>query len=710
MALTITRQGSEISTEKLVFTATTDDVVNTTSVLMEIFINSTAVAHTFEHFPDFGTTDEFSFEINSIVKDYFASEFLPLTGANQTAIENALVDMKFYEVFGTVVQAATYSDEVVIKNITQDVFEIEDFDLADYDCGDTGSSSSKLLTSCPSVLPIGDLTSIHVSCLKASYSGVAPTLTPKQEWTIDTYLNGVAVAQTTEALDVPNRVIPNEASGNKHDISTYRFDFDQSQGYDEVRIYVRDIAAPQTRRSEIKTFKLNDSCEKDITLSWLNEFGTQDTFTFLGNIERSGKYTDDTYKRVRPVNPLSTDVGDLVYKSSYNYQYDLFSDRMPEAQVQWLSKILINKRAAIQSKSSKVNQGLSKSSKVNQGLSLTGDTYHGNMPEAASYFGLVDAGNGFAYGAPGRSGNFLKYDLSNDTTSTIATAFPSGGAVQYTWGIKSNVNGKIYYMNSATSDILVFNPIGETHTTIGVLTDTYNQPAITPSGIIYANGNGKVLKIDTNTDTVSEIAAVGKEAGGFAIYSGGFVYLVPNGTNNEFYKLDISDDSIATVAAASLESGTISGVLTSGGKIYCYVQGATVKNKIVVIDTSDDSSYSFDTGVALANGYRSTFLLSDDNVYLLGFAQADILKIDTTNDSVSVAGIITDNQNYDLSMVVNDVVYAPSGIQNEQVIKLVFEESILVTAGKYFPIVIETDDTILEDKLKINLHLKQYSE
>jgi len=245
-------------------------------------------------------------------------------------------------------------------------------------------------------------------------------------------------------------------------------------------------------------------------------------------------------------------------------------------------------------------------------------------------------------------------------------------------------------------DILVFDTVGETHTTIGVLTCNYFEPAITPSGIIYANGSGKVLKIDTNTDTVSEITAVGQAGGGFAVYKSGFVYIVPS-VGGEFYKLDVSDDSIATIAAPLLTNSLISGVLTPAGKIYCYIQDAT-PNRMFVIDTSNDSSYDFDTGVVTANGYRSTFLLSDDNVYLLGYAQADVLKIDTTNDSISVAGAITDNQNYDLALVVNDKVYAPSGIQNEQVLKLVFESATIRVEGKYFPIVITTDETVLEDK------------
>lgn len=346
MALTISSTGSEISTEKFIFTAVTDDVL-VTSVIMEVLINNTSIAHTLEHLPILGTTDEFEFEINSIIKDYFASEFIALTGANQTVIQNAIVGVNFFEVINNVPSVVQHKSFVIIKNMTQDTFEIEDFDLNDYDCGDTGSDSRKFLTSSPNPLPIGDKTSVHVSCLTTSYT---PGLgfTPNQEWLIQTLLDGVLVSTTTEDVNVATRSITSFVNSGKYDISNYRFDFDTNDGIDEVRILIRDIASPFTTRSETKVFKINDACERSITLSWLNEFGTQDTFTFLGNITRVGKYSDKTFKRVRPVNPLSTNVGDLVYKSDYNHQYDIFSDRMPENAVQWLSKILINKRAAIQ--------------------------------------------------------------------------------------------------------------------------------------------------------------------------------------------------------------------------------------------------------------------------------------------------------------------------------------------------------------------------
>ena len=209
MALTLTKIGTEIATEKLVVQAVTDNPGNVTTVICEVLINSTVVQATLEHLPVIGSTTDFDFEINSIVKDYFSNEFLALTGPNQTTTLVAMVSVRLHEVLSGVVDPTTYREEAFVKNITQDVFEIEDFDLTNYDCGDAGNTASKLLTSAPSPLPIGDLTSVHVSCLTTSYTGT----TPKQEWTIETYLNGVFVTQTTVAVDVPTNGIGGEIVG-----------------------------------------------------------------------------------------------------------------------------------------------------------------------------------------------------------------------------------------------------------------------------------------------------------------------------------------------------------------------------------------------------------------------------------------------------------------------------------------------------------------
>ena len=91
MALTITQIGKQISTEKLTFQAVSDDPL-TTSVRMAIIFDPLGVeeAHVLEHLPDFGTTDTFTFEVNSIMKDYFDFQFQPLEGVNTSVIENVI--------------------------------------------------------------------------------------------------------------------------------------------------------------------------------------------------------------------------------------------------------------------------------------------------------------------------------------------------------------------------------------------------------------------------------------------------------------------------------------------------------------------------------------------------------------------------------------------------------------------------------------------
>ena len=689
MTLVLTKIGREISTEKLVIQAVTDTPGNVNAVLMEVLINSAVVQSTLEHLPVIGTVDTYDFEINSIVKDYFASDFLALTGANQTSTENALVAVRLHEVLNGVIDPVTYRSELVIKNITQDVFEIEDFDLTDYDCGDTGSTASKLLTSAPSPLLVGDNTSFHVSCLTTSYN----VLVAKQEWTIETYLNGVFVAQLTDSVDVPTRGILGEIVGGKYDVSNYRFDFVSSTGYDEVRIYIRDIAGPNTQRSETKVFKLNDACEKELTLSWHNELGQQDSYSFLGNINRTGKYTDSTFKRVRPVNPLSTNVGDLVYKSDYNYQYDLYSGRIPEKDVQWLSKMLINKRAAIQTKSIAASGP----------LNFNTVQYFGSMPIAAAYQNLVDGGNGFAYGAPRRAGNFIKYEIATDTITTIASTVPSGLNSQYTLGILSPTNGKIYFMNSHpdTTDILVFDPSSETYYTFGVLTGTAGVPSITSSGIIYANtatGSSKFFKIDTNTDTATEFTSGVTSGGGSSVYSPtGFVYIFPSGSAGEYYKINVSTDAVLTIADANYnEINSFQSVITTGGIIYVPItNNAPIANEVFKVDTATDISANINTGSLIAFGYQYAFLMGD-NVYLLG-AETNILKLDTSNDLITTAGAYVP-ANYDYMTVIGNNAYAIDQDLSGEVLKISFNSANSTQPGKYFPIVIETEESTLEDK------------
>ena len=683
MAIGIAQAGKTIATEKLVITAVTDNAPTVTTVVMEIYINSNIIASTLEHLPDFGTTTDFSFEINSIVKDYFENDFLALTGPNQTASLKALIEVQFFEVHDGVIQPTAYNRFVVVSNITQDVFEIEYFDITDYNCGDTGSTASKLLTSSPSTLPIGDLTSVHVSCFSSSYSGTTPTFTPKQEWTIETYLNGVFVAQTTESVDVPNRSLPNFASSAKFDTSNYRIDFDSSNGYNEVRIYIRDIAGPNTQRSETKVFKLNDACDKSLTLSWHNEFGVQDSFTFLGNINRVGKYTDSTFKRARPVNPLSTDVGDLVYKSSYNYQYDLFSDRMPENTVQWLSKMLINKRAAIQDQGGKYLGG-----------ALT--TQLTSPVVGVNQYGLpVDGGNGFMYVPPLLANDILKINIATG----VITSFGSFPAAHPKWfSTEIAPNGKIYCIPFFDDDVLVIDPATDTTATLVVPTSTglfqkWKTSAITSSGVIYcppSTGVTSILKIDTSTDTVTEFGAIADTYNSCALSSNGFIYCFTVPTGKPFLKINTSTDATSTFGTQGTETINSSRSFELGGFIYGF--GVTDIYKINIL--TDAVTTISNASVGIPVGWGDTMLGLDGNFYFVPSLNDDLVVYNPiTNAAIVLQSIETAPEWFAVGMSSTGVMYGIPNKTNE-----VLEIQLKQTTRKYFPIVIETEDTVLEDK------------
>lgn len=684
MALTITQIGSEIVTEKKVVRAVTNVPLGAvTSVIMEVMINGLVVDHTLEHLPILGTIDTFDFEINSIIKDYFASEFLALNGANQTTIENVLVALNFQEVTAAGVQPTQYGSSLIVKNITQDIFEIEEFDLADYDCGDNGSTSSKLLTSSPSTIPIGDNTSVHVSCYKVSYD---VSLLPKQEWTIETYLNGAFVAQTTEGVTVPNRTITGFIPVGKHDISTYRFDFDSSTGIDEVRIYIRDILAPNTARSETKTFVFNKACEKSITLSWLNEFGTQDTHDFLGNITRTGKYTDSTFKRTRPVNPASTDLGDLVYKSSYNYEYDLFSDRMPEEHVQWLSKILINKRAAIQGAGG------------NYTGALTATQLTPSLTAVNQYGTPVDGGNGFMYVPPFLGNDILKINISTGVLSTIGTF---AGVNPKWFAGKRAPNGKIYFIPNFDDNVLVLDPSNDTTVQLPVPTSTgafqkWKGIEMTAAGIIYcppANGATTFLKIDTTTDTVTEFGSLTDDyftsclASNGEIYSFGFA-------NVPFLKMNATTEAVSTFG----NQGAVNVQAAQSYEVNGFVYGFGTTTHIYKIDISTDAvtliTYA-SIGVPVAvNAIVEVTLGQDGNFYILPENGSDLWRYNPLTNVADNVTTIQAAQNYYTSGTADtgEIFGVPSGA--DQVVKIA-----LTTAEKrYYPIVITTEETILEDK------------
>lgn len=325
------------------------------------------------------------------------------------------------------------------------------------------------------------------------------------------------------------------------------------------------------------------------------------------------------------------------------------------------------------------------SATVSWDLTLTGEVPESNyLFDSQNYFGsatisvpnikFVDGGNGFAYSAPGRSGNILKLNLTDDTTTTFGS-FPSGGSVLYAEGIYSpNVN-KIYFFPNSASDILVIDPTTDSTSTISWAYSVID-PCITPDGVIYSNtsGNSEFYKFDTNTETGSVLTIGTTNGGGSCVYSeNGHVYFIPNGGPSEFYKLEVSSDLIYRVPAPDLNYEINDAVITSDGIIYAVSRSA---DSVFRVDTSDDSSFSFDLVSSNPINIEDMFILPDDTIYGISDTQQTVSKIDT--DVLNITDVInlTTSGYYLKSDIIGNSAYSIGLNINDPILKLNFKEDL----------------------------------
>ena len=351
------------------------------------------------------------------------------------------------------------------------------------------------------------------------------------------------------------------------------------------------------------------------------------------------------------------------------------------------------------------------------GANLPGSSninYFDNLTVDAGTGELVNGGNGFLYGAPGRLGSILRVDLTTNATVQFGS-FPALVAPQYFTGEYSTVSDKIYFLPDSATDISVLTILGESSS---VLLDAglvqYFDSTITPSGVIYAVGSttNNILKIATGpvSDTVTVITAnptLSGSKGGIIYAQNGFVYFL-NDENDKFYKLDPNTDLITSVPAvgwvASFFASNI--IETSTGIIYAVTNAGTVNN-IMRIDTNAADAVTFiSTNGINANLYTSLTLLSDDNVYLFSYANPEVLKLNTSTDIPALFTSLVANPNHYALTVVNgnEIYSAPTSptTGNDQILDLTvtFADQIAGIPGAYCLVYIENSDLSVASEVK----------
>jgi hypothetical protein len=335
MSLTIQKIGNEIVCETLTIRATTDNV-NVKSVQMEVYVHGFGLIATLEHSPTPEDALIFEFEVNSILRNY--TVFALKSFSNGTADSlNVLATFAFKEVISNVVQATPYYTNANVKNFALDVFESNDFTsisnyITRFELGDASNSNGRFLTSSPLERNIYLKRWLHVSALTASFSGSSA----KQQYVVELYLNNVL--QTTFYYDVlpTSRTPLTSGAAGFYDISSLRF---QAVSCDKLVVFVRDKASPNTVRSKTYTFNVvnPDGCRLGtLTFNWVNEFGVQESYTLAGNVNRTLK--------VKSISFRNTNDEDVNFDNDFNYSYEVFSDRMPQSDVQWLNRMFRSSR------------------------------------------------------------------------------------------------------------------------------------------------------------------------------------------------------------------------------------------------------------------------------------------------------------------------------------------------------------------------------
>lgn len=338
MAISTTITGKGITTEKYVVQATSTNL-NITSMLCELIIDGFSTFAEVEQDPNINNSLQFDFELADMLKDLYEFQFRDLTAATSFSTQIVYVRVRLEEIEGTVLTGVFNDSFYRLKNITQGVFEIEEFDLLDYHVGTTGDSTKKFLTSSPLIKNLAEGDSEFLTASSWDFNA--------QQWVVESYdINNVLIGTVNEPLTDQNSVpgFPGFGLFSYSDNNAIRLTSDSGTAYKLV--YVADIAGGAVR-SETRRFDNSNSCG-GVRLHWLNEFGEQDSFTFDGKITKSLLTSFDSFKRIRPVDPSSTDVGDLVYKSEYGQEWAIFTRVVPPSFIEWLSKSMVNNRAAIE--------------------------------------------------------------------------------------------------------------------------------------------------------------------------------------------------------------------------------------------------------------------------------------------------------------------------------------------------------------------------
>lgn len=333
MALTyVGAFGSQLVTEKRAVQVTTDNAL-VIECKIQIQIGSEFI--TFAQLPDIGTSNTFTFEINTILRNYLKTKLLPLTDSSVNSDNSLVYAITF---FGTDASGNNISGETVsggttlAYNISQD--ELAPLTLSNFICDNTGNGTKSLLTDFQGTRKILNNSFFSLSCLQTSI---------QQSW---------VVVATDDNLNV---ITTNQFTPVGTAVSTTRYGsslvFQAFGNATKWFVYIAENPIvggfANTLRSKIYAFDVVNTPCNYLDLYWVNQFGVMEHWLFQSNYQDSVSIDKKTFQKNRPVNPDALDRGQDIYSAESVRRFTIWSDYESMETIKFLNSIALSPQVAI---------------------------------------------------------------------------------------------------------------------------------------------------------------------------------------------------------------------------------------------------------------------------------------------------------------------------------------------------------------------------
>tara|TARA_R110000803_G_scaffold28710_1_gene66132 strand:- start:8383 stop:9555 length:1173 start_codon:yes stop_codon:yes gene_type:complete len=298
--------------------------------------------------PDLGTSDEFTFEINHFLFRQFYNTQFPLSTDNI----NDRFDLKAFRILFSDIEAdgtesATYFATQVSgdftqginfsHNITQRPNKLNSFNVDNYYCDNSGSATSKFLTSAPSPVNVWLNDKNYISVLKWSKNGLDVV---QQQYVIEEYDVNNALLTT-----VKTTFLNRDEGGIKIPFHNNMVVEITNVLTSYALIYVEDIVG-LVKRSEIRRYNVVTNCG-NVKIEWINEFGKTDHFYLKGEQIKGISTNTSVYEKATPINPSNNDYGNRVFNNELSENWTLYTDTVSQTVVDWLANIYLSKKVSV---------------------------------------------------------------------------------------------------------------------------------------------------------------------------------------------------------------------------------------------------------------------------------------------------------------------------------------------------------------------------